>query len=379
MPLSNDKKIIVLLVCLSNITISFNTGAVAAAIPIISGSLGQPDLLVSRVVPYYMIPYGLGALLYAPLTRYFAYRTILMVAMLTYAAASFVSGLSLSLESLFVAQIFAGIAAACSTPLSLMIIGDFFEKEIRGRLVGTYFGCSFFASTLGMFFMGTVDWRWLFFIPAVLGLLNVICLVLLKTDSLKRTHQASVNYLKAFQKEHIRDVFILIFVMSFLYHAVHKWYGLYLARDYQLDKLAISMILILAAICGLTGQQIGGFLSDKKGRLMTCYFGMVSLSVGIMLLVGHYPVGGVIAILGLIAMSWTIAHNALSTALTDFPDDDRPIIASLNSSVRFVSGGLGFYLSSFFVEKSFGLTFLGIGVLMLVTSFFIKRVIPDFN
>ena len=88
----DPKKLIIFLLCLGNITISFNAGAVAAAIPIIADGLSQSDVLVSRVVSYYMVPYGLGALLYAPLTRYWSYQKILIGAMALYAVASFASG-----------------------------------------------------------------------------------------------------------------------------------------------------------------------------------------------------------------------------------------------------------------------------------------------
>jgi len=364
----NDKKIIIFLICLGNISISFNTGAVAAAIPLISQDLAQPDFLVSKLVPYYMIPYGLGALLYALLTRRFSYRRVLSGALFLYAAFSLMTGVSLELQQMLLAQIGAGICAACSTPLSLMIIGDLFEKDVRGRLVGTYFGCSFFASMVGMLFMGFVPWRWLFFIPAILGLITAVSLYLLKTDLLRRMHSATVNYWKVFSEPSIRKVFTLILLMSALYHAVHKWYGLYLYREYGLPKEAISFFLIIAAICGLAGQNIGGYLSDKKGRRVTCFTGGLILALGTMSLWGHYPHVVLPIILGVIAMGWTISHNSISTILTDFPDDDRPLIASLNSSVRFVSGGLGFYLSAFFVEKGFGSTFFTIGVLFLILS-----------
>ena len=341
----------------------------AAAIPLISQDLGQPNFLVARLVPFYMIPYGLGALLYALLTKRFSYRRVLSGAFFLYAAFSLMTGVSLQLQQMLLAQIGAGICAACSTPLSLMIIGDLFEKDVRGRLVGTYFGCSFFASMVGMLFMGIVPWRWLFFIPAILGLITAVSLYLLKTDLLRRMHAATVNYGKIFSDASIRKVFTLIFLMSALYHAVHKWYGLYLYREYGLGKETISFFLIVAAICGLAGQNIGGYLSDKKGRRATCFFGGLILAIGTMSLWGHYPLMLVPIILGVIAMGWTISHNSISTILTDFPDDDRPMVASLNSSVRFVSGGLGFLLSTFFVEKSFGMTFLAIGILFLALSF----------
>lgn len=372
-------KLIIFLICLGNVAISFNIGAVAAAIPDISGALHVSEFAAAKLVPFYMIPYGLGALLYAPLTRFFTYRKCLMAAMAVYAMASLVSGFSRSLNEILLAQVFAGIAAASSTPLSLMIIGDSFERDVRGRLVGIYFGCSFFATMVGMFFMGAVDWRWLFFIPAMIAAVNVVSLWGMKVPQLESRHEESVNYWKALSQGHIRPVFLFIFAMSFLYHAVHKWYGIYLNQEYGLGKQAVSFILILVAVCGLAGQQVGGYISDKKGRLTACYAGLGGLAAGAALLVGHYPLVLLTVVLGLIGISWTMSHNSVSTILTDFPDEDRPVIASLNSAVRFVSGGLGFSLSKYFVEKSFGLTFLGIGVLFFVMLFVVKFVFPKYT
>jgi predicted MFS family arabinose efflux permease len=283
--------------------------------------------------------------------------------------------MSQSLTTILLAQIAAGIAAASSTPLGLMMIGDFFEKNVRGRLIGTYFGCSFFAAVGGMIFMGTVHWRWLFLVPAVLGAVTALCWIFFTNPLVNQGHKGSIDYLKALAKPHIRNVFLFIFAMSFLYHGVHKWYGVFLTREYGLDKTAISFILIIAAMAGLTGQQVGGHLSDKKGRLRACYVGMGALAAGVMLLSIHFPVALAVIILALIAIGWTISHNSVSTVLTDFPDDDRPLIASLNSSVRFISGGLGFSASKFFVAQSFSLTFLGIGVLILLLISIIKSIL----
>lgn len=370
-----EHKKIIFLTCLGNIAISFNTGAVAAAIPLIAADFQTTDFVVARIVPYYMIPYGLGALLYAPLTRFFAYRAILIAAMAVFAIFSLISGMSQSLTAIFAAQIAAGIAAASSTPLGLMMIGDFFEKNVRGRLVGTYFGCSFFAAVGGMIFMGTLHWRWLFFVPAILGALTAVCWIFFSNALVNQGHKGSIDYLKALSKPHIRNVFLLIFAMSFLYHGVHKWYGVFLTREYGLDKGTISLILVIAALAGLTGQQIGGYLSDKKGRLTASYVGMGALAAGVVLLSVHFPIPLVVVIFALIAIGWTISHNSVSTVLTDFPDDDRPLIASLNSSVRFISGGLGFSASKFFVAQSFSLTFLGIGVLILLLISIIKNIL----
>ncbi len=316
-----------------------------------------------------MISYGLGALLYAPLTRFLSYRLVMMAALMIYAAASLISGLSHSLNQLLIAQLMAGVTAASSTPLSLMLIGEFFDKQVRGRLVGIYFGCSFVASIVGMIFMGLAPWRYLFYIPAALGIFTCVSLIVINNDLMNRNHNASINYFKIFTDDSTRKVFLFIFMMSFLYHGVHKWYGIYLHQEYHLSKETISLFLIISALCGLLGQNIGGYLSDKKGRRITCLIGGLILAVGTISLSGHYVPYVMPLLIGSMTIGWTINHNAISTILTDFPDENRPIMASLNSSVRFVSGGLGFSITSFFVSKSFSLTFLAIGLLLLGLSF----------
>lgn len=370
-----NKKFIVFLICLGNIAISFNTAAVAAAIPLIAADFQSTDFLVAKIVPYYMVPYGLGALLYAPLTRFFSYRAILRAAMACFAGFCAIAGTSHSLNTVIFAQIGAGIAASSATPLGLMMIGDFFEKNTRGRLIGTYFGCSFFSSIVGMVFMGTLPWRWLYLVPALIGAVTAVSWALFSRAPANRGHKGGINYLKALSKPSVRHVFLFIFAVSFLYHGATKWYGVFLTREYGLNKAAVSVILIIAALGGLIGQQIGGYLSDTKGRITACYVGMFALAVGVVLLSRHFPVGAVVVILALIAVGWTISHNSVSAILTDFPDGDRPLMASLNSAVRFISGGLGFTISKFFVAESFSLTFLAIGGLILLLISIIKKLL----
>jgi len=161
------------------------------------------------------------------------------------------------------------------------------------------------------------------------------------------------------------------------YHAVQSWFGVYLARIYELNQLKISFYFVLIALGGALGQIVGGFITDKKGRFPACYLGIILLAISTMLLFPVLPLWLVGLVFVGFSMGWTIGHNGLSTVLTDFPDEHRAEIASLNSSFRFFSGGVGFSLSRIFVEKSFGLTFLGIGILMLALSFFVRRVVPE--
>lgn len=62
--------------------------------------------------------------------------------------------------------------------------------------------------------------------------------------------------------------------------------------------------------------------------------------------------------------------------LTDLPSDYRSEIASLNSAVRFFSGGVGFFVGGTFVESHFGLTFFAFGMMMLMSGLLIGRIVP---
>lgn len=373
-----NKKIVFLLICLGNITISFNLAAITAAIPVISADLGLLDFLVAKIIPYYLMPYGIAALIYAPLTRFFSYRLVLAVAMILYAMACYFCALVKDLNLLFLGRAVMGIAAAGAIPVGLMVIGEFYEKNIRGRLVGIFFGCTFVASLAGVILGGFADWRWLFIIPAFLGVFLAALLFSYPSVLLQKKHLGHINYLQSLRNPRILRVFLFIFVISFLYHGVHMWYGVYLSRIYHLDKLAISGFFVMTLMGGFIGQLLGGVISDLKGREVACTSGVVGLGLSTIFLFPTYPLFILAFVLLSISMCWTIGHNGLSTILTDFPDEDRPIIASLNSSVRFFSGGLGFQVSSLFVEQSFKLTFLGIGILILLLTFILKFIIPKY-
>jgi predicted MFS family arabinose efflux permease len=376
---SMSKKIVYLLICLGNFTISFNVAAISAVIPVISKEFELSDFLVARIVTFYLIPYGIGALVYAPLTKKFSYKQILIGAMVLYSISCFVCAQTQSLPNLIIGRIFMGITAASAIPMGLMVIGDVFEKKFRGRLVGIFFSCSFISSLLGVFLSGVIGWRCLFLVPAIMALVLIFGYFLLSNHLLDKVHGRAINYLKVFENVAIKKIFLFIFALSFLYHGVHKWYGVYLSQVYNFDMLQISLYFAIVAIAGLFGQLVGGFISDKYSRLTACYIGIVGISVSIFLLKGGYSSFALGGVLFLISLFWTIGHNGISTVLTDFPDEDRPAIASLNSSVRFISGGLGFYLSGFFVTRNFDLTFSLISILIILLTYSINRVIPKHN
>ncbi|MCD4781383.1 MAG: MFS transporter [Candidatus Omnitrophica bacterium] len=367
-----EKKVVFGLLCLGCVTISFNVAALIAAIPLIGQDLDLLDINVARIIPFYMIPYGLGALIYAPLTRYYSYRRLLLTSMAFYSLAALFCAQTTLIDYMLLGRVFMGISGAGAIPIGLMLIGQLYSGHIRGRLVGLFFGCSFWAGVGGVLVGGMFHWRWLFYIPSILGFLFVLSLLLINNKFLDIINKIHINYIICLNNIKIRNISIFIAILSALYHSVHKWFGIYLFRFYSLGKAQISYIFILMAVGGFIGQILGGYISDKKDRIITCYVGLCCLAITTMFL--YFPFNRLV-VTGLlfgISMSWTIGHNGISTVLTDFSAEQRPVIASLNSSVRFIAGGLGLWMSRLFIEKNFNLTFLVVGGCMLALVFSIQ-------
>jgi MFS transporter, DHA1 family, inner membrane transport protein len=361
-----------LLLCLAHVTISFNLAAIAAAIPSISRELGFPDVEVARIIPHYLWAYGLGALIYAPLTRRFSIKSLLIASLTVFSLTSFYCGITRSLDVLLIANFVNGLAAASVVPLGLMTIGKLFEKHERGRAVGLFFSLSFVSSLLGVIASGIKHWSFLFIIPFILGIITIINILYIQVKELDRPDGRHIDYVRTLRHKDIQKVFVLIFLMSFLYHGVHKWYGVFLGQEYHLNQFAISSLILVTSISGAVGQVFGGALTDLKSRYFTITLGLGVLGMASCFLFGHYPVVVVGFILAMISAGWTIGHNGISTVLTDFPDEHRSELAGLNSSIRFLSGGLGFYLSGYLVVHGFGLNFLVIGLAFLALLPFIR-------
>ena len=73
-------------------------------------------------------------------------------------------------------------------------------------------------------------------------------------------------------------------------------------------------------------------------------------------------------------VGWTFNHAGLSTLLTDLPKEYLNEAASLNSSVRFISGGLGVALGGLIMQQSFVLGFTVFG-LSLIGLLFLSKIL----
>lgn len=374
-----SNKVIFALLWLEAAVISFNTACVAAVIPAIAKELQKDSFQIAGIISFYMVPYGLAALIYAPLVKRYSLKAIKVSSLFVFALASLIAGLSNSVAMLFSSRAFTGIAASATTPIALILMGELAPKEIRGRMVGVFFSVSFLSSFIGVVLSGVLAWRQLFILPAVFAAVNLILVMLFFDFKSRAEYDFEVNYVNVLKNIRISRVFFYILILSMVYHGIYNWLGVYFS-ELNFKQLQVSLLLSVVGFSGIFGQPFGGWVTDKKGRVFAATLGLIVLSLTTVLLAAQASFVWSGIALFIFGISWTMNHNAVSTILTDFPDKLRPELASLNSAVRFASGGLGVALAGMLIRRtSFGITFLGLGIIILILAMASNKILKIKN
>lgn len=364
------------ILCLGGAILSFNVAASAALVPSIARDFQVAPFIAARIVWVYMLAYGVGALIYGPLVRLFDPKDVHLFCYIFFSLANLTAALSKKMQILFAARLFMGIFGAAFIPIALILIGRHAQEKNRGRLIGAFFGFTFIASLLGLFLSGVISWRMIYLIPAITGFILCIhtyfYLPSYKQDrgSLKvEGRSRTINYLNLLRSSKVIYIFSYIFLVSLFYHGVQQWLSVYFDREFLFSQFIISMLITLTSLSGIFGEFLGGLSSDSLGRYRTINAGLILMIASVFLLIFRLPLAILAVIMVTWGLGWTFNHAGLSTLISDLPGEFLNEAASLNSSVRFIAGGAGVFLSGLLMQRSFRLGFSVFGVCLLTMLF----------
>lgn len=363
------KKTTFFILCLEGCVLSFNVAAAAALIPSIAFDFALSQFVVGKIVWLYMLPYGLAAFLYGPLVRSFDARKVELVCIFLFSLANLLAGLSQNITTLFIARFLMGLFGASVIPLGLILIAKHIDQQKRGKYIGIFFGSTFIASLLGLFLSGIIAWRLIFIIPAVLGFMLWVFMYSYLPSFKENLGPLRFGYFGAFKNRKVIRIFIYIFIISLIYHAVQQWLGVYFSTQCLLNQFSISMLITLTSLSGVFGEFFGGHLADKIGRGKVVNFGILAMVLCIFLLIIKMPFSLLALIMVIWGLGWTFNHVGLATMLTDLPVEFLNEAASLNSGVRFIAGGLGVSFGGLIMQRSFTWGFVVFGSALALLLF----------
>ncbi len=366
------KKSTFLILCFEGAILSFNVAASAALVPLVSREFLRPQFFAGRLIWLYMFAYGVAALIYGPLVRAFDAKKIELICFLLFSAANLLAGFSKNIATLFLARFLMGVFGASVIPLALILIARHTNQENRGRQVGLFFSATFVASLLGLFLSGILPWRQIFLIPGFLGLILWLVIYIYLPSFKEDKGAFAANYVAALKNKTVLSIFTYIFIISLIYHAVQQWLGVYFSTQLHFNQFLISMLITLTSLSGIFGEALGGRFADSMGRVKTVDLGILLMIVSLFALVSKTSFLILALIMIIWGLGWTFNHAGLSTLLTDLPREFLNESASLNSSVRFIAGGLGTVAGGVVLENSFNAGFLILALSLILLLIFAK-------
>lgn len=159
---------------------ALDSNIMQTASPTIAKQLGGMQLF-AWIFAVYMLASTITVPLYGKLSDLYGRKKLLMAAVALFTLGSILSGSANSMVLLVIFRGVQGLGAGGMIPLSMIIVGDLYTIEKRGKIQAVFSSiwalASIIGPVLGSFFVETLTWRWIFFINIPIGIAAVICLI----------------------------------------------------------------------------------------------------------------------------------------------------------------------------------------------------------
>src|SRR5579863_6710852 len=150
----------------------------SAVLPKIEKEFGMTDFQSGLLISSFLIVYAVATLPLGVWADRGIRKNIVALCVGIWSVATTLAGFAQNIVQLFSARSILGIGEAGYAPASLSLLGDFFSRARRGRVlsfwsIGTLLGAAIGVS-LGGRIADTLGWRWAFYIVGVPGLIAAL-------------------------------------------------------------------------------------------------------------------------------------------------------------------------------------------------------------
>src|SRR5438034_4540371 len=276
----------------------------SAVLPSIKSDFNMSDFQGGLLISSFLLVYAMATLPLAVWADRSVRKNLVALCVGIWSLSTALAGFAQNLFQLFSMRAILGIGEAGYAPASLSLLGDFFSRSRRARVlsywsIGTLIGAAI-GVALGGRVADTLGWRWAFYIVGIPGLIAAFLAWRIRepvrgavenqTEDIDEidSHQEHGKIGKGFwgtaQKLlRIPTYLVLLCALIFSFFTIGGtsfWLTTYLSRDFGLSLTkagSISGIVLVSS--GLLGTVGGGWLADfmqrrrPEGRLLTCMLG----------------------------------------------------------------------------------------------------------
>jgi len=363
--------------CLMFFALSFGVAAMAALVPSVAVDFDVIPEQAIKLTWLYMLPYGLVALIWGPLSRGFKLRRLLLAVSSGFFLSSLGFSLSGTIKQAFLFRFLMGSFGCGFVPLAFITIGKSIKARDKSRYIGALFAVSYLSTFISVFLSGFLYWRFIYLVPAFLSLVVFILVLTCLHDFDFRSKAFKISYYRTFRDKKALRLFLVIMASSFFYHSLQQRLGLYLSEYFSLKQFIISLIFTVSTFSSIGAEFLGGFFASRFGNVRIARFGFFLMAGFCLLLFGINDYRFLFAAIFLWGSGWSLTHVGISTYLTGLKDSVLRDASSLNSALRFSFGGLGAFAGGLLATSigGFHILFVIVAASVLMLGLFLGRIL----
>jgi predicted MFS family arabinose efflux permease len=361
----HERERLLRMLALATFFIFFQAYMVAPIIPALADAFATSARTVGFVVPAYLIPYGIATLVFGLLADRLGVQRVMFASLAMFSLLTALTATAVSVEQMALWRVLTGLGASGVVPLALVLVGQLFPYEQRGRPLGWLFaamaGGMAFGSPLGSILVPIIGWRGLFLAVGATG--GIVLLLLLPYRRLIAGAMQPVGgtlgdlmrgYLGLLSTARGQRTYGYVFVNSMFHSGVFTWLGVYLEQRYSLGPVGIGLALLGYGVPGLLFGPLIGRAADRWGRARLLPIGLGLSALAAAGLLFDFPV----ILAPIIAMLLSLGYDAtqpLFAGIVTSLGGKRPGQAmGLNVFTLFVGFGLGSLIFGEVLRFGFG-------------------------
>lgn len=309
---------------------------------------GAQVLLLGALITLYMLPFSFVQLFSGVLSDiYLGRRLIIVIGLIVYGLGGVIAAASPNIWLLLVSRMIQGVGNALSLPILHALVGDVFEVNWRGKMMGVLAISTTLGSTLGPLFGGYISlysWRLGFIFVSTFALIIGALSYALLPASVPAKGDAGIALevlWRNLKRLSVLAIGVLGFALFFTRVSIFTYLSDILTIEpYNMGEAQIGQLLSLSGVGGIISGGVSGYMTDRLGRRRTAVIGLLMLTAIIVVYATDVWYATLPAILFIQGFTATMAGTPIATMAVEVNPEHRAIATSIYGSMRFVGYAL---------------------------------------
>lgn len=307
------------------------------------------EVLIGLSIAFYMIPFSFFQLLSGYISDKHDRKNVMIYGTVLYIVGALASFYSRNFTIFLLIRVVQGAGSALISPTTMALVGDFYARDLRGKVMGILSASISLGSISGSFiggYLGLINWRITFIAMVITGFLLLSLILIYLYDPRVTRFKETANFIMAFGIL-LRNKLVLMVGASgatvfFTVWSLNTFLS-YVVRNppYNLASNVWGGVLSLFGWGSFIASIVAGYLTDilsrRKVVLIGFFLFLATNSIFLIEIWFHY-----LSILYFaLGFSSSTIFTALATLIIEVKDDLKATASSIYGSIRFLGYALG--------------------------------------